>query len=817
MSFCELLAPAGDLDAAYAAFHYGADAIYLGLRQFSARAEASNFDLEELGEIVAFAHAATPRRSVYVAFNTLVKDAEIDRAIDVLAAVSDLGVDALIVQDLGIVRLVRNYFPKLALHASTQLALHSLEGAQTARELGFSRVTLARELTQPEIATIAQGSGLEVEVFVHGALCYSYSGLCLYSSLLRGRSGNRGRCTYPCREAFVSEPGSAPSFSFSMKDLALPEAVHGLRQAGVKSLKIEGRKKSPLYVATTTDYYRKLLDGRLSKHDRETAEETIRTVFSRPWTSLYVASRRNRDVIDTEVVGHRGAWIGTVENVDAKGWVRFRTRRRLERHDGLQIDIPGAGRPFGFPVDHLCLVKDKGGRAEVFEAPAQTLIDTSLPPDHPVVEKGARLYCSSSQQVKQQYRFPRPKPGAFRTRTPVDITLTTGPDRLEAVAVCGEGEGRLEARLETAGTFTPTRNPGLTGGAGRQAFEKLGETAFELRGFEFVNPDELFVPVSALNRVRRDVLRDLAESLAAAQRQRVTLAREQEQPTDDVPAAPGLRWSLKTDRLAHVESFEAEDWQAVDEVVLDISGDTLEDLVTTAAAWAPQIGADKVRMALPAIAREWDLKALRAKIVSLGEAGWRRWEAAGLAAWQLLRECGAGEAIGRPGGLTTDWSVYVTNRAAARQVLAMGASRFIFSPDDDFENINRLLAGFGTKATVIVYQDTPLFISENCSMASLAGRCPAGTGCRSSEVSLTSGSGEHVRAVQKGCRSVLINESPLDWSKRLDLLLGAGAGSVRADFINRQYSPQQVRDTWRALRSGTRATTWEGNFNRPAR
>jgi putative protease len=820
MTSCELLAPAGDLEAAYAAFHYGADAIYLGLRQFSARAEASNFDLDELSEIVAFAHAATPRRSVYVAFNTLLREAEVDRAIEVLAAVSDVGADALIVQDLGVVRLVRRYFPKLALHASTQLAIHNLEGARTARELGFHRVTLARELTRPEIAAIAGDSGLEVEVFVHGALCYSYSGLCLYSSLLRGRSGNRGRCTYPCRECFSAATGTKPGFLFSMKDLALPEAVQGLRQAGVKSLKIEGRKKSALYVATTTDYYRKLLDGRLSNRDRETAEEAIRTVFSRPWTGLYVASRKNRDVVDTEVVGHRGAWIGTVERVDRNGWLRFRTRRRLERHDGIQIDIPGEGRPFGFAVDHLCLVSERGGRNEVFEAPAQALVETSLPADHPPVKEGARLYCSSSQQVKQQYRFPRPKPGAFRVRKPVDITLIAGPDRITAIAVCGEGgEGgeRVEARVEEAGAFAPSRNPAATDAAGRQAFEKLGDTAFVLKGLKLRNPDGLFVPVSTLNRLRREVAAALAESVAAVQHRGVLAAREQEKPAAGATAPGGLRWSLKTDRLAHLEAFEPEDWREVGELVLDIACDSASDIGGTGAAWAQGLGPDKVRMAVPMMAREWELKGLREKIVLLNDAGWKRWEAAGLAAWQLLRECGCGAALGNPGGLTSDWPVYVTNRTAARQVLEMGCCRFTLSPDDDFENARQLLAGFGAKATVIVYQDTPLFISENCAMASAAGSCPAGARCRDSETPLTSGSGERVRVIQKGCRTVVINESPLDWSRRLDLLSSAGAGEVRADFVNRRYSPQEVRDTWRLLRAGTRPPGWEGNFSRPAR
>jgi putative protease len=817
MTSCELLAPAGDLDTAYAAFHYGADAIYLGLKQFSARAEASNFSLEELSEILAFAHATTPRRSVYVALNTLVKDAEIDTMIEMLAAVADLGVDALIVQDPGVIRLARRYFPELALHASTQMAIHNLEGARMAREIGFSRVTLARELTQSEIAGIVRDSGLDVEVFVHGALCYSYSGLCLYSSLLRGRSGNRGRCTYPCRDLFTSPSAAKPSFPFSMKDLAVLEAVQGARQAGVKSLKIEGRKKSALYVATTTDYYRKILDGRLSHRDRQAAEEAIRTVFSRPWTRLYATSRRNRDVIDTEVVGHRGAFIGTVAGVDRKGWLRFRTGRRLERHDGLQIDIPGEGRPYGFPVDHLCLVEESGRRSEVFEAPAQSLVETSMPFDHPAVETGARLYCSSSQQVKQQYRFPRPKPGAFRVRKPIQVELTAVSDRLIATARGGGGEDCVGARVEIPGEFAPSRNPEATVGAAKQAFEKLGDTVFELRGFELNNAAGLFLPVSVLNRLRRELVSALDASMAVAHSQRVANVKELEKPVVTPLAAGSMRWSVKVDRCESLQSFEAQDWKNVDEVVLDIAGNSLVDILMAGAEWAAHLGPDRVRLALPMISREWEMPGLREKIKALIAAGWSRWEASGLFAWSCLADGADAALIRRSGGLSTDWPVYVTNRAAARQVLAMGASQFTLSPEDDFENMKRLLGEYGDRAIVIVYQDTPLFISENCAMASLSGRCPVGSACRESDVPLTSGSGEHVRVIQKGCRTVLISGEPLDWSGQVNALAQAGACHVRADFINRQYTPDEVRETWRTVRAGTRARGWLGNFHRPAR
>src|SRR4051812_25427958 len=176
----ELLSPAGGPDSAFAAFHYGADAVYLGLKKFNARAEAENFTLEELSEIVAYAHALTPRRRVFVTVNTVIRNDELPELVETLAALEQIGVDALIIQDLGVYHLARRYFPALELHASTQLAVHNGAGASALHRMGFARVVLARELTFEEVRDVTASAGIETEVFIHGALCYSYSGLCLF-------------------------------------------------------------------------------------------------------------------------------------------------------------------------------------------------------------------------------------------------------------------------------------------------------------------------------------------------------------------------------------------------------------------------------------------------------------------------------------------------------------------------------------------------------------------------------------------------------------------------------------------------------------
>ena len=277
----ELLAPAGDIEAAYAALYYGADALYLGLQNFSARATATNFDESQLNEITAYAHHL--KRKVYVTINTIVQQNELSDLIKSLDLCSQCKVDAVILQDLGVAHLIKTQYPEIEMHASTQMAVHNIEGALFLKNLGFSRVVLARELTIDEINDIASIEGLETEVFIHGALCYSYSGICQFSALEYGKSANRGKCLYPCRACF--EGNGKAKHIFSMKDLALENDILKIKAT---SLKIEGRKKTALYVAAVTDYYRKILDGQ--KPDKAKAEN-IKQIFSRPWCKFHILGK----------------------------------------------------------------------------------------------------------------------------------------------------------------------------------------------------------------------------------------------------------------------------------------------------------------------------------------------------------------------------------------------------------------------------------------------------------------------------------------------------------------------------------------------
>jgi len=269
---------------------------------------------------------------------------------------------------------------------------------------------------------------------------------------------------------------------------------------------VEGRKKSPLYVATTTDYYRKLLDGRLTPLDRAVQEADLQAVFSRPWTKLFVQSHKDKEVADRDTVGHRGTPVGKVEAVRGSGSdvrIRFRTKRALERHDGLQIDLPVLGKPFGFAVDHLWILDPRRGTKmlDVFEADSGAIVEVGLPPDHPPIPVGAPVYCSSSQAVKRRYRHDRPKPNLYRVRRAVDVALSLTADEITVAGRVAE----VEARLSLPGPFAPAKDAAAMAAAVRGAFEKLGDTGLSLGSFTFDNAGTFFVPVSRLNQLRRNL------------------------------------------------------------------------------------------------------------------------------------------------------------------------------------------------------------------------------------------------------------------------------------------------------------------------
>jgi putative protease len=311
----ELLSPAGSFDSGFYALRHGADALYLGLEEFSARRAAKNFTPDEFARIVSLARSKG--KKVYAALNTLIKEEEMPAAARLLYDLQALEVDGVIVQDFGLLSVMRTHFPHIPVHASTQMGVHNAAGVLALAREGVSRVILARELTLAEIGRIHEACpGVELEVFIHGALCYSFSGLCLASGMLLGRSGNRGECAQLCRGSYAAGDGRTGCW-FSRNDLCLGERVLRLRDMGVHALKIEGRMKPPAWVAVVTAFYRAVLDGK-SPEEREALLEKSRVIFSRRAGPGFLEGETG-DTIDFSYPGHLGVPAGRVEAEKAPG------------------------------------------------------------------------------------------------------------------------------------------------------------------------------------------------------------------------------------------------------------------------------------------------------------------------------------------------------------------------------------------------------------------------------------------------------------------------------------------------------------------
>ncbi|MEI6054891.1 MAG: U32 family peptidase [Lentisphaerota bacterium] len=304
----ELLAPAGSLAAGITAIDYGADAVYGGLAKFNARERTENFTLEEMSKMIAYAHKFS--KKVYLTFNTLIKESELEEAASSLFEVSKLKPDAIIVQDLGIIHLIKNYFPSLPLHASTQMGIHNSAGVNFARKLGIKRVILERQITLDEIQEIKKNSPVELEVFIHGALCCSISGSCIFSSWTGGYSGNRGKCKQPCRKPYTSEDG-VTNYTLSTKDLCSIDTISAYKQLGITSLKIEGRLRKPDYIKTVVSAYRAVLDSD-APSVLSTSRQTLQGALGRKWTEGFTNRDSFKDMVEPNALGITGKECGRV-------------------------------------------------------------------------------------------------------------------------------------------------------------------------------------------------------------------------------------------------------------------------------------------------------------------------------------------------------------------------------------------------------------------------------------------------------------------------------------------------------------------------
>ena len=504
----ELLAPAGSREALVAAVENGANAIYLAGNAFGARAYASNFDREALREAIHFAHLR--KVAIHVTVNTIVADEEMEPLRDYLRFLYEAGADAVLVQDLGVARVAHETVPDLPLHASTQMSVSSLEGVRALAELGFTRVVLARELSLKEIRHICAHAPVEIETFMHGALCVCYSGQCLMSSMIGGRSGNRGRCAQPCRLPYtlVDEKGQdvlgdkAGSYLLSPRDLSTIDVIPDLIEAGVSSLKIEGRMKRPEYVATVVRTYREAIDTYYAgKGYAVTQEERddLAQIFNRDFTTAYLEGRPGKAMMSDRRPNNRGLLIGRVTAYD---WdariVTVKLSGRLGLGDQVDFWVKVGGRV----TATISALTDAKGRA-VEEGQAGDTVSFAIPSavrDHDRVFKvyDARLM----ERAKETYAS-----GAPVRRIPVAIAVRAAVGEPLTVTLCDAEGHRGKGRTDFIGE--PARKRPLSEEIIRKQVSRLGTSVYEMKSLHCDIAGEVMVPMSEINEARRKAVEAL--------------------------------------------------------------------------------------------------------------------------------------------------------------------------------------------------------------------------------------------------------------------------------------------------------------------
>lgn len=481
----ELLAPAGDMAALKAAVSAGANAVYLGYDEFSARAKAKNFNKDELREAINYAHLRDVK--IYVTFNILIADFEIKRAMESVEMLYEIGVDALILQDLGIAREIRKNFPDFEVHASTQMAVNNFYGAKFLKKMGFSRVVLARETPLFELEKIRE-LDIDVETFIHGALCVCYSGECLMSSMIGGKSGNRGECAQACRKSyeildFDKNKIGKRLYYISPKDLNTLDDVAKIINSGGYSLKIEGRMKNPEYVYTVVSSYKKSLENKLSQEDKDDTEQ----VFNRGFTKGLFNGDFGNDFISFDRPDNRGIEIGKV--IDArKSSAKVIFYEDVFEGDGLEF-ISSSGR-FGMRSNSF-YEANIPHEINLFKAP---ILNSKVNRTY-----SKKLYEKVDEKL-ENYDYKR--------ELDIDLRIKIGERPLIKVK-----SGDLSANFELDRVVEVAKKSGLDKERVIENISKTGDSIFRVKNIDLDLDDNAFLPISAINELRREAIKILEDKI----------------------------------------------------------------------------------------------------------------------------------------------------------------------------------------------------------------------------------------------------------------------------------------------------------------
>ncbi|MDH3997496.1 MAG: U32 family peptidase [Desulfuromonadales bacterium] len=687
----ELLAPSGSLEAFFAAMEFGADAVYVGLKEFSARAKAKNVNRDELERMVGYAHAR--QRKVFLTLNTLVKEKELSHLIDVLAAVEAIGVDAVILQDLGVWRLARRHFPGLELHASTQLTIRNSAGVKMAERMGFTRAVLARELSLEEIAAIKASTSMQLEHFVQGAHCFSLSGQCSFSSWLGGMSGNRGRCAQPCRRRYRYR--DKDGYYFSPNDLSAIDLLPELAHAGVSSLKIEGRMKSAEYVANVVQAYRLALDAAPAEQEdavRE-AKALLKQSFGRTPTKGFLPGNEPTDIVNPGLHGATGQLIGNVEQCQRQR-LSFIPRQPLHLGDRLRIQ-PASDKPgTAFTIRELYRNEQSQTRVNSGER-----ISVGSPPGKSFRQGDLIFKVSSGKafnlsQSACRKRLDTVSPG----KVVFDLDVAVTPERIDLSASALGVTLKRSFEIESF----PAKDRPLSQQVLAKAFGKTADLPLTLGQLHCGELPPIVLPLSRLNAIRREFYAELAEPLEERQHQARTEHRRKAMADLVAGAEPKEQAPQFGIVVSNPREWSAVATQSDIDVLIPLLPGAEESLGKPGRSTKPQ----QVIWELPLTIFDCDWPLYQATIERLYEQGFRRFRLQNIGQFELFSALDQAE-------LECGYRLFTTNSQAGCAWKELGATAATLYVEDDSANMALLLkSAIGIPLKVTAYANLPMMLSR---------------------------------------------------------------------------------------------------------
>ena len=748
----ELLAPVGSFEALKAAVQNGANAVYLGGKDFGARASANNFDRDELKEAVKYAHIRGVQ--VFVTTNTLRKENEIEDFLEYAKFLYDIDVDAIILQDIGMARLIKRELPDFELHASTQMVAHSLEDVKYLESVGFDRVVLAREVTVEEIKYICDNCKADIEVFVHGALCVCYSGQCLMSSMIGNRSGNRGRCAQPCRQRYElidvytgEVVNSNGDYLLSPRDLNAIEEIDKVIDAGVHSLKIEGRMKRPEYVATVIDGYRKTIDEYLATNKLNVSDETINdlyTIFNRKFTKGLLLGDVGKDMMNSQLPNNQGLYVGTVVDYNKKAKrLKIKLANTLKKGDGINLGGGTIGRII------------KNGNIETIGYKGET-IELDFVGE---ARKGQIVFKTSDSELMDRVQATFTQDKEF-VKNIIDAKITIKLGQKPILTL--KDRHSNEATIEGDKIVEEAMKVALSKEKVETQLRKLGNTPYELDLLEIELDDNVSLPISLLNQMRRDCIELL-------DKERVSI-KNRKYKNKIVKYKPVLYNRNKQQEISvkvkNLEQLESALEFGVDRIYYEDTN-TIDKAMSLAMKYNK-----KVIYSAPRIIRNKEYNHL----AKANNAGVESVQVGNYGSIDYFKDK----------KLNIDYYLNAFNSETINYYKEIGADTLCISQELNINEIKETIKYTDINIESVVYGYTPLMITEYCPMGVIVRDCKKDkrvAKCKESIYALRNSKGDEFRVSQDiFCRSTIYNSNVTCMLDNLYELHEIGINVLRLDF-----------------------------------